>query len=145
MDGRKERGTKDTLMYPLLEDLLKQLPSKYELVTLAALRAKQVIGKLRLGPTFEGDVDQDVKALSGGLKPLSLALREVAGGKLDREKMYLLEYLESFRRGDEPAPAPAPPESEFAFVAPEEEPSLPEGDEVEAVGETDPDEEESDE
>jgi DNA-directed RNA polymerase omega subunit len=137
VDERKERGTKDTLMYPLLEDLLKQLPSKYELVTLASLRAKQVIGKLRIGPTFEGEVDDDVKALAGGLKPLSLALREIASGKLDREKMYLLEYLESFRKGDETASISAPPESEFVFVAPEENPALPEGDETEVTDETD--------
>lgn len=145
MDERKERGTKDTLMYPLLEDLLKQLPSKYELVTLASLRAKQIIGKMRIGPTFDGEVDDDVKALAGGLKPLSLALREIASGKLDREKMYLLEYLESFRKGDEIAAAPSPPESEFAFVAPEGDSGLLEGDEAEVVDDTNLDEEETDE
>lgn len=138
MNGRKERGTKDTLMYPLLEDLLQQLSSKYELVTLASLRAKQVIGKLRMGPTFEGELDEDVKAIARGLKPLSLALQEIASGKLDRDKMYLLEYMESFRRGDETISAPAPPETEFVFVEPEEDAELPEG---EAAGNADQDEE----
>jgi len=141
VNGRKERGTKDTLMYPLLEDLLQQLSSKYELVTLASLRAKQVIGKLRMGPTFEGELDEDVKALAGGLKPLSLALREIASGKLDRDKMYLLEYMESFRRGDETISIPAPPETEFVFVEPEEDTELPEGEAAEAAGNADQDEE----
>jgi len=127
--------TKDTLMYPLLEDLLAKIPSKYELVLLASLRAKQIIAKQRLGPTLEGEVDDDVKAMQAGHKPLSQALGEIARGELNRDKIYLLEYLESFHRGDEDLPPPPRADAGFGYV-PEPAKTAP----VLGVGEEKPDE-----
>jgi len=109
-------------MYPLLEDLLAVMPSKYEVVLLAALRAKQIIAKQRIGPSFDGELDPDLRAMLAGRKPLSLALDEIARGELQREKIYLLEYLESFQRGDEDMPPPPRADEGFAFA---QEPDLP--------------------
>lgn len=104
MEDDKSTAERDTLMYPLLEDLLKQIPSKFEVVVLASLRAREIMRKQRQGASFEGELDADIVGEQETLKPLSRALMEIAEGKLDREKMYLLEYFESFRRGDESAP-----------------------------------------
>jgi len=106
MERDKGIAERDTLMYPLLEDLLARIPSKYEVVVLASLRAREIIRKQKLGASFDGELDADVAREGEALKPLSRALAEIAEGKLDREKMYLLEYLESFRRGDEDISAP---------------------------------------
>jgi DNA-directed RNA polymerase omega subunit len=125
-------------MYPLLEDLLARIPSKYELVLLASLRAKQIIGKQQLGPTLEGEVDEDVKAVQSGYKPLSRALAEIARGELERDKIYLLEYLESFHRGDEDMPPPPRADADFGYVPePRKPPPLKEGEEELAEGEED--------
>ena len=134
MTDRRKTDSKDTLAYPLLEDLLQKIPSKYELVLLAALRAKQIIGNQRRGLNPHGEVESDVKAMQTGRKPLSIALGEIVRGDLPREKMYLLEYLESFRRGDEELQPPriesgieftreheaAPPAPEFAEATDDE-------------------------
>ncbi len=101
MTERLKTDLKDSLAHPLLENLLQVIPSKYELVMLAALRAKQIIGNQKRGLTTHGEIEPDVLAMHSGRKPLSVALDEIARGELPREKMYLLEYLESFRRGDE--------------------------------------------
>jgi DNA-directed RNA polymerase omega subunit len=104
---KRKTDVKDSLAHPLLEDLLKVIPSKYELVLLAALRAKQIISNQKRGLNARGELEQDVQAAHGGRKPLSIALGEISRGELPREKMYLLEYLESFRRGDEDMRPPA--------------------------------------
>ncbi len=139
MDEGSKTDTRDTLMYPLLEDLLARIPSKYELVLLASLRAKQIIGKQQLGPTLEGEVDEDVKAMQSGHKPLSRALAEIAQGKLERDKIYLLEYLESFHRGDEDMPPPPRADADFGYVPEPQKPPPPlkEGEEEPEEGEED--------
>ncbi|OPX23696.1 MAG: DNA-directed RNA polymerase subunit omega [Planctomycetales bacterium 4484_113] len=106
MDKDKNITERDTLLYPLLEDLLQRIPSKFEVVVLASLRAREIMRKQKLGASFDGELDADVVSEQETLKPLSRALADIAEGKLDREKMYLLEYLESFRRGDEDIAAP---------------------------------------
>ena len=110
MEKDKSAGEQDTLMYPLMEDLLKKIPSKFEVVVLASLRARQIIQKQRQGLSFERELDAEATLGEDVRKPLSRALAEIAEGKLDKDKMYLLEYLESFRRGDETASVPVPPE-----------------------------------
>lgn len=136
MDEGPKIDTRDTLMDPLLEDLLAKIPSKYELVLLASLRAKQIIAKQRLGPTLEGDLDDDVKAMQAGHKPLSQALGEIARGELGRNKIYLLEYLESFHRGDDDLPPPPRADADFGYVPEPEKPppALGEGKEKSAEG-----------
>ena len=139
MDEGSKIDSRDTLMYPLLEDLLEKIPSKYELVLLASLRAKQIIAKQRLGPTLEGELDDDVKVMQAGHKPLSQALGEVARGELHRDKIYLLEYLESFHRGDEDLPPPPRADEDFGYVPEpvEPPPALGEGEEESAEGAVD--------
>ena len=89
------------------------------------MRAKQIIAKQRLGPTFDGQVDADVKAMQSGRKPLSQALHEIAWGYLERDRLYLLEYLESFQRGDEDM-SQARSDDEFNFMRePESVPAPP--------------------
>jgi DNA-directed RNA polymerase omega subunit len=98
---RRKTEVKDSLAYPLLEELLEKIPSKYDLVLLAALRAKQIITNQKRGLNADGEYNPDLKAMQTGRKPLSIALMEIQRGELPREKIFLLEYLESFRRGDE--------------------------------------------
>jgi hypothetical protein len=64
-----------------------------------------------------------VKAMQTGRKPLSVALAEIQRGDLPREKMYLLEYLESFRRGDEEMQPPRV-ESGIEFTRDHERPHI---------------------
>lgn len=101
MTERRKTDAKDSLALPLLEDLLQVIPSKYELVLLAALRAKQIISNQRQGANSKSELDPDAQALLAGRKPLTIALNEIVDRELPREKLYLLEYLESFRRGEE--------------------------------------------
>ena len=58
------------MLYPSMKDLLKQVPSRYELVNVVACRARQIAGEAEnAGVPLED-------------KPVSIALREVAEGKL---------------------------------------------------------------
>jgi DNA-directed RNA polymerase subunit omega len=58
------------MLYPPMKDLLKQVPSRYMLVNVVAQRARQI------SDTAEetGEVLDD--------KPVSMAIREVAEGKV---------------------------------------------------------------
>jgi DNA-directed RNA polymerase omega subunit len=71
------RRDEDTLMHPPLENLLARIPQKYELVLTATKRAKQIIREQRLNPTAIEE--------SGGLKPLSVALHDIAEGRVDKQ------------------------------------------------------------
>jgi DNA-directed RNA polymerase omega subunit len=71
------RRDEESLMQPPLENLLARIPQKYELVLTATKRAKQIIREQRLNP---GALDD-----SHGLKPLSIALRDIAEGRVDKE------------------------------------------------------------
>jgi DNA-directed RNA polymerase omega subunit len=68
----------DSLMQPALEHLVARIPQKYELVLTATKRAKQIIREQRLNP---GAMTEDEKHL----KPLSIALRDIAEGKVDKQ------------------------------------------------------------
>lgn len=58
------------MLYPAMKDLLKQVPSRYQLVNVVACRARQISSE----------------AESSGVpleeKPVSIAIQEVADGKL---------------------------------------------------------------
>jgi len=61
------------MLYPAMKDLLAQVPSRYELVNVVACRARCIAREAEL----EGEPLQD--------KPVSIAIREVAEGKLTAE------------------------------------------------------------
>ena len=57
------------MLYPAMNELLKQVPSRYLLVNVVAVRARQIAA----------EADEAGVALDD--KPVSLAIREVASGK----------------------------------------------------------------
>lgn len=59
------------MLYPAMKDLLKRVPSRYELVNVVAHRARQIASEAEMA----GDPLDD--------KPVSIAIQEVADGKLD--------------------------------------------------------------
>ncbi len=72
----------DTMMTPPIEELLDRTESKFVLVTLAAMRSREITNYLgQLGGGIGASVPpQVVSKLS---KPLSIALEEVAAGKIE--------------------------------------------------------------
>ena len=61
------------MLYPAMKTLLEQVPSRYELVNVVACRARQISSAAEaLGEPLED-------------KPVSMAIREVAEGKLEQE------------------------------------------------------------
>ena len=59
------------MLYPAMKDLLKKVPSRYELVNVVACRARQIAAEAEaMGEPLDD-------------KPVSMAIREVAEGKLD--------------------------------------------------------------
>ena len=61
------------MLYPAMKDLLKHVPSRYELVNIVACRARRIAREAEL----EGEPLQE--------KPVSIAIQEVADGKLDAQ------------------------------------------------------------
>ena len=59
------------LLYPPMKDLLEKVPSRYELVNVVACRARQIAT----------DAEMSGEPLND--KPVSIAIREVAEGKLE--------------------------------------------------------------
>ena len=61
------------MLYPPMKDLLEKVPSRYELVNVVACRARQIASDAEnTGATLED-------------KPVSIAIREIAEGKLDTD------------------------------------------------------------
>ena len=87
------------LMDPPIEDLLDKVDSKFTLVALGALRARQVNAYYNsLGEGLGRVVPPQVASVSG--KPLSIAFEEVAAGKatyvrLDPEELAAAEAAEA--------------------------------------------------
>ncbi len=87
-----------TLMDPPIEDLLDKVDSKFTLVALGALRARQVNAYYNsLGEGLGRIVPPQVASVSG--KPLSIAFEEIADGKatyvrLDPDELSALEEAE---------------------------------------------------
>jgi DNA-directed RNA polymerase subunit omega len=70
-----------TMMDPPIESLLDKVDSKFTLVTLAAKRARQINSYFnQLGEGLGAIVPPQVTSVSR--KPLSIALEEVAAGKI---------------------------------------------------------------
>ena len=58
------------MLYPAMNDLLKQVPSRYQLVNMVAYRARQI---------SEEAQEQEISLED---KPVSIAIGEIAQGKL---------------------------------------------------------------
>ena len=72
----------DTMMTPAIEDLLERTESKFILVTLAALRSREITNYFgQLSGGIGASVPPQVVSTSS--KPLSIALEEVAAGKVE--------------------------------------------------------------
>ena len=61
------------MLYPAMRDLLKKIPSRYQMVNMVAHRARE----LSAVAAMAGEPLDD--------KPVSIAIREVAEGKLDEQ------------------------------------------------------------
>ena len=61
------------MLYPAMRDLLKKVPSRYMLVNVVAHRAREISAEAELA----GEPLDD--------KPVSIAVQEVAEGKLDEQ------------------------------------------------------------
>ena len=59
------------MLYPAMKDLLKKVPSRYQLVNVVAHRARQIASEAEMS----GEPLDD--------KPVSIAIREVVEGKLE--------------------------------------------------------------
>jgi DNA-directed RNA polymerase omega subunit len=70
----------ESLMCPPLDELLQRISQKYELVLAATRRAKQIIREQRLNPLA---VDEQ----TARRKPLSIALADIAEGKVDQQSL----------------------------------------------------------
>ena len=62
------------MLYPPMKDLLDKIPSRYQLVNTVACRARQIASQ---SEADEIPLDE---------KPVSIAIREVAEGKLTAEQ-----------------------------------------------------------
>ena len=72
----------DTMMTPAIEDLLERTESKFVLVTLAALRSREITNYFgQLGGGIGASVPPQVVSTSS--KPLSIALEEISAGKVE--------------------------------------------------------------
>ena len=72
----------DTMMTPAIEELLERTESKFVLVTLAALRSREITNYFgQLGGGIGASVPPQV--VSSASKPLSIALEEIAAGKVE--------------------------------------------------------------
>ena len=59
------------MLYPAMKDLLAKVPSRYQLVNVVASRAREIASEAEIA----GEPLDD--------KPVSIAIQEVADGKLD--------------------------------------------------------------
>ena len=71
----------DTMMNPSIEDLLDRAGSKFSLVTLSSMRARQINAYFnQLGEGLGAIVPPQVTSVAR--KPLSIAFEEIAGDKI---------------------------------------------------------------
>ena len=72
----------DTMMTPAIEELLDRTESKFVLVSLASMRSREITNYLgQLGGGIGASVPPQVVSTSS--KPLSIALEEIAAGKIE--------------------------------------------------------------
>ncbi len=63
------------MLYPAMKDLLNCVPSRYALVNVVACRARQIA------------CEADAAGIPLDDKPVSIAIREVAAGKLEMDSI----------------------------------------------------------
>lgn len=99
----------ETMMTPRIEELMSKVDSKFKLVTLAALRARQINSYFgQLGEGLGATIPPQVTSVAR--KPLSIAFEEIAADKIvavpdvpeEAEIEADLEVVEG-EAGDEPA------------------------------------------
>lgn len=74
--------TQDTMMNPRIEDLMGKVESKFRLVTLASLRARQINSYFgQLGEGLGATIPPQVTSVAR--KPLSIAFEEIAADKIE--------------------------------------------------------------
>ena len=84
---------RSTMIDPPIEDLLDKVNSKFTLVTLSSMRARQINSYFnQLGEGLGAIVPPQVTSLAR--KPLSIALEEIAAGKVRAETLAELEVIE---------------------------------------------------
>jgi DNA-directed RNA polymerase subunit omega len=89
-----------SLMQPRVEDLMDRVDSKFTLVTLAAMRAREINDYYnQLGEGLGRIVPPQVTSVSR--KPLSIALEEIDAGKILFER--IIELPEDAEGGETPA------------------------------------------
>jgi DNA-directed RNA polymerase subunit omega len=72
----------DTMMTPRIEDLMGKVGSKFRLVTLAALRARQINSYFgQLGEGLGATIPPQVTSVAR--KPLSIAFEEISADKIE--------------------------------------------------------------
>ncbi len=90
----------DTMMNPSIEELLDRSGSKFSLVTLSAMRARQINAYFnQLGEGLGSIVPPQVTSVAR--KPLSIAFEEIAGDKI------VMVHPSDEAATSEPAPAEA--------------------------------------
>ena len=100
---------KATLMDPRMEQLLERVDSKFTLVTLAAMRAREINDYYnQLGEGLGKIVPPQVTSVSR--KPLSIALEEVAAAKIEFERIVPDEEATADGASDEAAEGGATPD-----------------------------------
>jgi DNA-directed RNA polymerase subunit omega len=71
----------DSMMNPKIEELLSKVDSKFKLVTLGAMRARQINGYFgQLGEGLGSTIPPQVTSVAR--KPLSIAFEEIAADKI---------------------------------------------------------------
>ena len=70
------------MLYPAMNELLAQVPSRYKLVNVVAARARQIA------------IEADEQGVMLEDKPVSIAVREIAEGKVPQEPVIEEEVLE---------------------------------------------------
>jgi DNA-directed RNA polymerase subunit omega len=102
----------NTMMTPPIEDLLERVDSKFTLVTLGSLRAREINSYVnQLGQGLGRSVPPQVTSVAH--KPLTIAFEEISadkiiGHKIDPDELAAREAAEAEAAAALLAPAPAP-------------------------------------
>ncbi|NPV71673.1 MAG: DNA-directed RNA polymerase subunit omega [Firmicutes bacterium] len=83
------------MLYPSLDTLMRMVDSKYTLVVTAAKRAREITE----GKTYIEDI--------GSVKPVTIALHEIAEGRVTYERVRAAGGHSAVALASEPAPEPA--------------------------------------
>jgi DNA-directed RNA polymerase subunit omega len=124
----------DTMMTPAVEELLDRTESKFVLVTLAAMRSREITNYLgQLGGGIGASVPPQVVSTSS--KPLSIALEEVAAGKIEAVEINPeAEAAEAMEASELPAEQAGSPEGAHLLDVSDPDPGLAAAKSLESAG-----------